>query len=409
MCSTLVTISSKGDLPTLKRVLAGEFDEFTEDDVNEALLRTACHGYHDCLMALLAHGADADYEDLDGDTPLMLAASNNHVEVVRRLVRHGCDIDARSDRGRTALHMAVWNNRPRIVRFLLSSHCSVNVRDRYGDTPLMLSARRGFPDIMKMLLGAGSDVNKTSNEKETALHYGARYGHRACVELLLDCGSADVDARTMWGLTPLMMAANRRCSEVALELVGAGASIASRDRADKSVLHYAVKNDLTTLADWLLELGADPDVADSDGNSPLIEALVAGTQSTVGLLVRFGCRARDVVGHATVSGEYRWCTPLELAVHRGHARAARLLHAAGCDFSQFLVPVDPATLADRLSASTVEWISRCVGQPRSLVDILRIVIREALDVRQQDKLNALPLPPALITFLAFADEREFDD
>ena len=77
--STLVTISSKGDLATLKRVLAGEFDEFTADDVNEALLRTACHGYHDCLMALLAHGADPDYEDLDGDTPLMLAASNNHV------------------------------------------------------------------------------------------------------------------------------------------------------------------------------------------------------------------------------------------------------------------------------------------------------------------------------------------
>jgi len=63
----------------LQRVLAGEFDEYTEDDVNEALLRTACHGYVDCMSSLLAHGADPDCEDLDGDTPLMLAASNNHV------------------------------------------------------------------------------------------------------------------------------------------------------------------------------------------------------------------------------------------------------------------------------------------------------------------------------------------
>jgi len=76
--STLVTIASKGDLPTLKRVLAGEFEQYSEEDLNEALLRTACLGYVDCLLALLAHGADPDCEDLDGDTPLMLAASNSH-------------------------------------------------------------------------------------------------------------------------------------------------------------------------------------------------------------------------------------------------------------------------------------------------------------------------------------------
>ena len=74
-----MTISSKGDLSMLKRVLAGEFDQYSEEDLNEALLRSACHGYEDCLLALLAHGADADCEDLDGDTPLMLACSNNHI------------------------------------------------------------------------------------------------------------------------------------------------------------------------------------------------------------------------------------------------------------------------------------------------------------------------------------------
>lgn len=257
-----------------------------------------------------------------------------------------------------------------------------------------------------MLLDAGSDVNKTSNERETALHYAARYGHRTCISLLLDCGTIDVNARTMWGLTPLMLAANSRCNEAALELVGGGAAVTSRDRAQKTVLHYAVKNDMRTLAQWLLDLGADPDAADSDGNTTLIDALVAGKQAMVAVLVRFGCRVRDVVGHATLSGQYRWCTPLELAVHLGQTHTARLLYAAGCDFSQFLVGVDQTT---GLSASTCEWISRCVGQPRPLVDVVRVVVRQSLDVRQQEKLNSLPLPPALITFLGFNDEREFDD
>jgi len=93
-------------------------------------------------------------------------------------------------------------------------------------------------------------------------------------------------------------------------------------------------------------------------------------------------------------------------VYQGQTRAARLLYAAGCEFSQFLVPLDEQTT---LSASTGAWVSRCVGGPRSLADIVRVVVREALDVRQQEKLSTLPLPPALVTFLGFTDEREFDD
>jgi len=86
-----------------------------------------------------------------------------------------------------------------------------------------------------MLLDAGGEVNKASNERETALHYAARHGHRACLGLLLDCAALDVNARTMWGVTPLMMAANSRSSDAALQLVGAGAAVTSRDRADKTV------------------------------------------------------------------------------------------------------------------------------------------------------------------------------
>lgn len=64
----------------VERALAGEFSNHTDiDDINEALLRAACHGQVECLKTLLKYGADPDCEDLDGDTPLMLAASNNFV------------------------------------------------------------------------------------------------------------------------------------------------------------------------------------------------------------------------------------------------------------------------------------------------------------------------------------------
>ena len=75
----LVTAAAKGDLDLLERTLDGEYGEVSEEDVREAVLRSACHGNKTCLSRLLAHGADPDCEDMDGDTPLMIASSNDHV------------------------------------------------------------------------------------------------------------------------------------------------------------------------------------------------------------------------------------------------------------------------------------------------------------------------------------------
>lgn len=77
--SVLVSAAAKGDLLLLERTLGGEHGEFSEEDISMALLRAACLGNATCVSRLLAHGADPDCEDLDGDTPLMLAATNNHI------------------------------------------------------------------------------------------------------------------------------------------------------------------------------------------------------------------------------------------------------------------------------------------------------------------------------------------
>jgi len=97
----------------LRRVLDGEFDQYTEDDLNEALLRTACHGYVECLLTLLVHGGNPDCEDLDGDTPLMLAASNNHVgsfahQLLRLFIGCWCHSLAASARRLCSFHLCLF-------------------------------------------------------------------------------------------------------------------------------------------------------------------------------------------------------------------------------------------------------------------------------------------------------------
>ena len=77
--SILVVAASKGDLLLLERALGGNCGEYTEEDVRKSLLRASCLGNVECVSRLLAHGADPDCEDLDGDSPLMLAVCNNHI------------------------------------------------------------------------------------------------------------------------------------------------------------------------------------------------------------------------------------------------------------------------------------------------------------------------------------------
>lgn len=228
-----------------------------------------------------------------------------------------------------------------------------------------------------------------------------------------------------------MVAAMSGCTEASLILIGAGADIHACDRAEKTPLRYAVKANLPLVVDTLLELGSDPDSLDADGNTALVDALVAGHMSLVRLLVRYGCDVRRV-GKATVGGVYGRCRPLELAVGRRLLEAAKLLHACGAKFTEESVTsettadggkdssaprivelVTAVTMGeggkDSSSSTLGNWIARVQSSPRSLADAVRIRIREVLGRQLILKVRELPLPVILRTYLSYSNEREFQD
>ena len=71
------------------------------------------------ISLLLAHGANVDDLDADGNTPLCLAAKNLHqVEVVRFLVSRGANVNAADSQGNTPLHRAAGGGMRLAVRKL---------------------------------------------------------------------------------------------------------------------------------------------------------------------------------------------------------------------------------------------------------------------------------------------------
>ncbi|TID13882.1 hypothetical protein CANINC_004830 [Pichia inconspicua] len=69
----------------------------------EALLLASKLGFPDIASLLIAFGADINYKDKSGFTPLMHAVGNNHIEMVKLLLSNQVDLSLKDNKGRTAL------------------------------------------------------------------------------------------------------------------------------------------------------------------------------------------------------------------------------------------------------------------------------------------------------------------
>ena len=73
---------------------------------NTALTYAARDGFTDIARLLIAHGADVNWIDCEGVTPLILAAHKDHIELVQLLLAHGADTTIKDQWQRTALDYA---------------------------------------------------------------------------------------------------------------------------------------------------------------------------------------------------------------------------------------------------------------------------------------------------------------
>ncbi|TRZ01342.1 hypothetical protein DNTS_031865 [Danionella cerebrum] len=172
------------------------------------------------------------------------------------------------------LHQAVnRQDEQELIAVLSSGMVDVDVCDKMGFTPLMVAAQKGFSRFVEILVKHGADLNKRDSTGRDCLMQACYAGHLDTVKCLRDYGcsweSRDTDGCTPlhWAVdvldtvclwTPLMrtsvVSGN---TAVATVLLQAGAEVNIRDRAGKTPLMVAVLNDHTDLVKLLLENGAD--------------------------------------------------------------------------------------------------------------------------------------------------------
>jgi ankyrin repeat protein len=336
-----------------------------------ALMTAARSGALPLVKTLVARGASINVrEDWRGQSALMWAAAEGHTEVVEALLEAGGDLGARSNGGFTPLLFAAREGRVAVARTLLDRGADVNdalrpaprkpaaepAPEAQGVTALILAAGNAHYDLATLLLERGADPN-AAPRGWTALHQmswvrkagiagsnnpapegSGEMDSLEFVRRLVKHG-ADVNARVtkrppagitrlnMIGGTPFLLAARTADAEFMRVLAELGADPLATNADGTAPLLVAAgigtaapgedpgtEPEVLEAVRVALELGADINGVDKNGDTAMHGAASKHVPSVVEFLARSGARV-EVWNQKNKEG----FTPLRIAegVHRG--------------------------------------------------------------------------------------------
>jgi uncharacterized protein len=160
-------------------------------------------------------------------------------------------------------------------------------------------------------------------QDDSALNSAVCYNRPEILQILLDAGT---DPNIHDEHVPaLHVAAANDNIEAAKILISHGAKIDARDAANHdTALVYGIRDGKFTIAEYLLEAGADPNIADRRGFTPLHVAVTRDDIRIAGSLLDHGAQI-----NARTQGDGR--TPLMIAAAAGFEEMVELLLSRGAD------------------------------------------------------------------------------
>jgi len=275
-----------------------------------------------CLKVLLAHKADINAVDPQGNSALLMAIINGHYDAAAVLIDGGIDLALADETGQTALYGAVdmhtmpTSNRPSpkeidnqltsfdIIRMLVDHGAPLNAQQR-----AMRAYRTKLDRGGETVLAAGT----------TPLLRAAKAGDTAVVKLLIDKG-ANARAATRNGVNGIMMAAGvgsreedttgrSKTQKDAIEtiklLVAAGVDVNGVDTQGRTAAHGAAMWGYSDVIKFLAQGGADLTIKDKRGLTPLDAAMGLagglGFDGKTGAVREEAAKAiRDILGDKAV-------------------------------------------------------------------------------------------------------------
>jgi ankyrin repeat protein len=311
--------------------------------------------------------------DRDGTPRLVLASIFGDLEMVKSLISEGADLNAASynDMGMRMVaspdvvhpspeQIAEFEKLMSLVPEEILNQPVVNTPTSTLSTALMAASRFGFFEIAEVLLNAGAQTEKEDFRGATALFIAAENRQANIVNLLLNRGAnpnhVSADARTF--LHAAVSGGDANLVKVAMQYPH---QINARSDYGDTALLIASWMRRLDLVQMLIEVGAEVNVADQQGTTPLIAVIpdddwpMHVDTKLIALLIEHGANvnAADKEGRTALLG----------ATFYGDFETVKLLTAAGAD----------VTHTDRRRRTAISIAAEC--DHHDIADFLRRQLR----------------------------------
>jgi ankyrin repeat protein len=195
----------------------------------------------------------------------------------------------------TGLHAAAWQGDAARIVQLLAGGADPNSRDGHGRTPLHVATFARRREAVQALARGGADLGALENDRYDAVTVAAVADDEETLRLLLSLGASARLITSRYDGTALIAAAHLGHDGVVRQLIAAGAPL---DHVNN--LHWTALIESIVLGNGgprhvatlkaLLEAGANPQLADREGRTPLALARARGYEPMVTLLIKAGAR-----------------------------------------------------------------------------------------------------------------------
>jgi ankyrin repeat protein len=261
----------------------------TSNSINESsnLKKSLLHeiteiGNRELCKLLIDKGAN--YKEKIGNNSLLHIAVKKGKEGPALLyLNHAILIDEKGDNGDTPLIISIKENYDSIIKNLLDKGANVNLSNFHGDTPLSVAVGQGNISIINLLIERGADINHLNEMGNTLLMEACRgtninrKDQNIIISLLIKSG-INLNAKNIYGNSAISYSINTKNLKLVKHLLKIGADINILDSNGNTLVHKIVllalferlKNkELDEIIDLLIANGANPNIRNNDGYTPL--------------------------------------------------------------------------------------------------------------------------------------------